>query len=214
MDTSVALGVAGFLLGVRHAVDPDHVVAVTAIVARHPQLRRATLVGAWWGLGHTITLLVVGGAMVLFRVSLPPRVGLVLEFGVAVTLIALGFANLRRQAAPAAPAASAARPLAVGMVHGLAGSAAVALIVLAAVPNARWAVAYLSLFSAGTAIGMALVTTMIALPARASMTRFAGANRVLAVASGVVSIAFGLALACVILGPSGLLSSAPAWTPR
>ena len=90
--TAIALGA---LLGLRHATDADHVVAVTAIVARERKLSRAAWVGALWGIGHTLTLLVVGGAIVAFRLVIPPRVGLGLEFGVALMLILLGYANLR-----------------------------------------------------------------------------------------------------------------------
>ena len=73
----------GALLGLRHATDADHVVAVTAIVARERRLTRAAWIGALWGVGHTVTLLLVGGAIVAFRLVIPPRVGLALEFGVS-----------------------------------------------------------------------------------------------------------------------------------
>lgn len=216
METFAALALAGFLLGIRHALDPDHVVAVTTIAARHPQWQRASLVGALWGVGHTITLLAVGGAMIVFRVTISARLGLALEFTVAVMLIVLGLSNLRRTMPNARANAIGARPLAVGMVHGLAGSAGVALLVLAAVGNARWAMAYLLLFSAGTAMGMALVTSLMALPARATLGRFGapGAARWMAVASGVVSVAFGLFLTWVAFGPTGVFSATPSWTPH
>ena len=83
----------GFLLGMRHATDPDHVVAVTTIVSQQRSLARAARTGVLWGLGHTATIILVGGAIVLLKVRLsgiPPRVGLSLELAVAVMLIVLG----------------------------------------------------------------------------------------------------------------------------
>ena len=106
------------------------------------------------------------------------------------------------------------RPLLVGMVHGLAGSAAVALLVLAVVPSPAWALGYLGLFGAGTILGMALVTMLIAFPASLAVARMATARRWLTAASGVVSVVFGVLLAFSLGGPDGLFSSAPAWDPR
>ena len=84
----------GFFLGVRHATDPDHVIAITTIVARHRATTAAVLIGTAWGVGHTLTLLVVGGGIVLFGWVIPRHMGLSLEFAVAVMLVALGIANL------------------------------------------------------------------------------------------------------------------------
>jgi high-affinity nickel-transport protein len=214
MLSAFSLALLGFLLGVRHAVDPDHVVAIGTIATRSPTVRRAAGIGALWGIGHTVTILAVGGSIVLLRVAISPRVGLAMEFAVAMMLILLGVMNLlsARRTEPRAP--SAARPVMVGMVHGLAGSAAVALLVLAAVPDAVWAFAYLALFGAGTIAGMVVVTTLIAVPAALAVTHVAAARRWLTVASGVVSMVFGVLLAYALSGPEGLFSDAPAWTPR
>ncbi|MHB1071096.1 MAG: HoxN/HupN/NixA family nickel/cobalt transporter, partial [Gemmatimonadaceae bacterium] len=86
MLSALSAAVLGFLLGLRHATDADHVVAITAIVARERTLRRAAWIGALWGIGHSITVFTVGGALIAFRVVIPPRVGLMLEFGVAIML--------------------------------------------------------------------------------------------------------------------------------
>ena len=126
-----ALLALGFFLGMRHATDADHVVAVTTIVCRQRGLRGAVAVGALWGLGHTVTILVVGGAIILFDVVIQPRVGLCLEMAVAGMLILLGVLNLRRGGRPVPVAHGHApkspsttwRPLAIGVVHGLAGCA-------------------------------------------------------------------------------------------
>ena len=90
----LTVAVLGFLLGLRHAVDPDHVAAVSTIATRSTSFRRAAAVGAWWGLGHTLTILVVGGAIILFRIVISPRVGLAMEFAVALMLILLGLQNV------------------------------------------------------------------------------------------------------------------------
>jgi high-affinity nickel-transport protein len=85
----------GFFLGMRHATDSDHVVAVTTIVSRQRSISGAAWTGIFWGIGHSLTLLVVGGAIILFGVVVPARLGLGLEFGVALMLILLGSLNLR-----------------------------------------------------------------------------------------------------------------------
>ncbi|HEX4684693.1 MAG TPA: hypothetical protein VH277_18390, partial [Gemmatimonadaceae bacterium] len=161
MLSSFSILLVGFVLGMRHATDPDHVVAVTTIVSDQPSLARASAIGALWGIGHSITIFLVGGALVAFRLVIPPRLGLAMEFVVALMLIALGTLNLSGRSFPAR---STARPLAVGFVHGLAGSAFIALLVVAAVPGVALGLFYLALFGVGTVAGMALITLAIALP--------------------------------------------------
>lgn len=203
----------GALLGLRHATDADHVVAVTAIVARERSLGRAASIGALWGVGHTLTLLLVGGAIVAFRLVIPPRVGLGLEFGVAIMLIGLGYANLR---APSAPARdySAARPILIGTVHGLAGSAAVALLVLATIRDTLPALAYLLVFGIGTIIGMVAVTVLLAAPAMYAGSRVARLQGGIRMAAGALSIAFGVLLAHGLIVDGGLFSAVPTWDPH
>lgn len=193
----------GFVLGLRHATDPDHVVAVTTIVARRKSLRAASVVGTAWGLGHTLTILVVGGAIVIFKVTIPPRIELALEMGVAVMLILLGIANL---SGGRERLESRARPLVVGVVHGLAGSAAVGLLVLTLIDSAAAAVAYLLLFGAGTILGMVVMTVAIAVPSLFAVHRSVTAGRYLRAASGAASIAFGVFLAHHIGFEAGLFS--------
>src|SRR5579863_6255169 len=86
--------VLGFFLGMRHATDPDHVIAVTTIVSRQRSIRHAALIGALWGVGHTITILVVGSSIILFGIVIPARVGLTMELSVGLMLILLGILNL------------------------------------------------------------------------------------------------------------------------
>jgi high-affinity nickel-transport protein len=244
----------GFFLGLRHATDPDHVIAVTTIVARERTLTGAAATGVFWGLGHTLTILFVGGAIILFHLVIPVRLGLTMELAVSAMLVVLGILNLAgfRSSVPKvvahphrgaqlvhahapgdylhtqlhAPLARLdswfgriglyrnLRPLIVGIVHGLAGSAAVALLVLAAIPDSRWALAYLLVFGLGTIAGMMVITLSIASASRLvsrKQTRFA--HR-LAMASGLVSLAFGLFLAYQICFVQGLLTTRPEWLPR
>ena len=94
MAQFLSTALLGFVLGVRHATDPDHVVAVTTIVSREKSLRAASLVGALWGVGHTLTIMLVGGAIILFGIVFPARVGLTMEFSVALMLVILGVMNV------------------------------------------------------------------------------------------------------------------------
>src|SRR5271157_934297 len=94
MISGLAILVIGFFLGMRHATDPDHVIAVSTIVTRERSLSKAALIGALWGVGHTLTILVVGAAIILFNLVIPPRVGLSMELAVGLMLILLGVLNL------------------------------------------------------------------------------------------------------------------------
>src|SRR6202163_3095590 len=94
MITLLSIIALGFFLGMRHATDPDHVIAVTTIVSRQRSIRHAALIGILWGLGHTITILAVGSAIILFGLVIPPRVGLTMEFSVGLMLVLLGVLNL------------------------------------------------------------------------------------------------------------------------
>ena len=260
MTQLVAIAGLGFLLGMRHATDADHVIAVSTILARSKRFLDSTVIGAIWGLGHTITVLVVGLLIIGFNVVIPPPVGLAMEFAVAVMLILLGLLNLtgvmRRiteRLTPPAPLhghehahlhAHATgdephphdhahlhghgsdpgllasfgwyqllRPLAVGLVHGLAGSAAIALLVLAGISGTGLAMIYLVIFCAGVAAGMAILTTVIGLPFLVSRTRSERINRWLTVGSGVLSLAFGIYLAYQIGVVDGLFTGNFHWEP-
>jgi high-affinity nickel permease len=242
----IVLGI-GFLLGMRHATDPDHVVAVSTIVARTHSVRRATLIGAVWGLGHSITIFLVGCAIILFGIVVSPRLGLAMELGVAVMLVLLGLLNLggwlrplhrwlphhdaadaHSHAVPANGAQSATRygsqvgtksaslwrALVIGIVHGLAGSAAVGLLVMAAIRDPRWAAGYLAVFGAGTIAGMVIITSVIAAPLAYAGARVASFGKILTTATGVLSLSFGLFLIYQIGFVSGLFSANPSWLPR
>ncbi|MFN8588266.1 MAG: high-affinity nickel-transport family protein [Candidatus Eisenbacteria bacterium] len=209
----------GLLLGLRHAADPDHVVAVTAIAARTRRILPAMWLGVVWGLGHTLTVFVVGSAIILFNWVVPPRLGLAMEFAVALALVVVGLLNLGRSAAHSheldAPGRlPVGRAFTVGIVHGLAGSAAVALLVLATVREPRWAIGYLLLFGLGTLGGMTLVTTGFALPVTTAARRWRGASRAIRLATGLLSLAFGLWLAWQVGWHDGLFLATPRWSPH
>lgn len=212
MLSALGLSLFGLLLGIRHAVDPDHVVAVTAIATGQRSVRNAGMIGAMWGVGHTFTILLVGGAIIVFRIAIPPRLGLAFEFAVGIVLIVLGLANLLSRA-DVTPPRNSARPVVVGMVHGLAGSAAVALLVLAAVRDTAWAIGYLMLFGLGTIVGMIAVTTAIAVPAAYAANRVTALRRYLVLASGAASVIAGTLIAVQLAG-NGLFSASPVWVPR
>jgi high-affinity nickel permease len=241
----------GFFLGMRHATDSDHVIAVTTIVSRQRQIGEAALTGIFWGIGHSLTLLVVGGAIILFGVVIPERVGMSLEFCVALMLIVLGLFNLRtfkrdvRQVAhdhahqhgdyihrhphghgltehghaeETVPPARldyllggskiyrALRPVIIGIVHGLAGSAAVALLVLPIIRDPLWAMAYLVIFGVGTIAGMMLITAAISVPVAYSAQRFQFFNRWVGVSAGALSLLFGAFLVYQIGFVDGLFT--------
>jgi high-affinity nickel permease len=253
----------GFFLGMRHATDPDHVIAVTTIVTNHRSSSRAALIGAFWGVGHTATILIVGAGIILFNLVIPVRLGLSMELSVAVMLIILGLVNItgflrsipgtengEAEVVHAHPHthgglvhthvhshththpnddASLAwmdrifgksdlyqyiRPFIVGLVHGLAGSAAVALLVLTTIRNAHWAVAYLLVFGVGTIAGMMLITMSIA-----SAFNIVGRGRLrfsrrLALASGLLSLGFGVFVAYQICFVNGLFTNHARWIPH
>jgi high-affinity nickel-transport protein len=198
----------GFFLGVRHATDPDHVVAVGTIVSVERRARSAAMIGVLWGIGHTVTMLLAGGAIVAFGLVVPPRVGLTVELSVALMLIvlgALGIAGAGRPK-PARPLEGldrrpgglglyrVARPLVVGAVHGVAGSAGVGLLVVATIGDPLRSLVYLLVFGLGTIAGMMVITTAIALPFVYTARRLLGVNRSLAVATGALSVGLGLFL--------------------
>jgi high-affinity nickel permease len=212
MLSAASILALGFVLGMRHVTDPDHVVAVTTIVAGDRSVGRASRIGALWGVGHTATILVVGAAIILFGLVIPPRLGLAMEFAVAMMLIGLGVMTLSGRGATGQ--SSSMRPMLIGLVHGLAGSAFVAMLVLTTIPTPSLGVAYLLIFGVGTVAGMALITTAIAVPSAWGAGRFSKMQRYVQVGAGVVSVCFGLYLAHQVGLVDGLFTANPSWSPQ
>src|SRR3990172_2658161 len=206
MEASLyAAFVLGLILGIKHALDADHVIAVSTIVSEHHSLKWASLIGAFWGLGHTTTLFVVGLFVIGLRLTIPPRLALGLEFLVAVMLVILGGSilwrsfrveklHLHAHAHNPQPFTSMRKPFLVGMVHGLAGSAALMLLVLTTIPSVLAGLAYILIFGFGSVGGMLLLSSMIGLPFVLTAQRFSLANGWIRLLAGAASVVFGLFL--------------------
>jgi High-affinity nickel-transport protein len=201
----------GFALGLRHATDADHIAAVGTLSADGKSSWRAASMGASWGIGHSLSVLLVGGALVIMRLPMPVRLALALEFMVALMLVGLGVRSLvaRRQQGQV----SATRPLLIGVMHGLAGSAVLALLVISTTTSALGAAVYLVCFCVGTIAGMAAVTVLMTLPVRASARHAVRIERFVRVAAGVASIAIGLSLAHRVGIEDGLFAAVPHAAP-
>ncbi|WP_437952388.1 high-affinity nickel-transport family protein [Sorangium sp. So ce296] len=186
----------GLGLGLRHATDADHLVAIATLLQRERGPRRAALVAALWGLGHSATFLGVGLLVVLLGLRVPVPFETAAELLVALMLIALGawqLARLRRPAlAPGHGDAAHARSVAVGLVHGLAGSAGIALLATTSIPSRLWAAAYLALFGLGTVAGMVALTVILSWPIGWTLARGGTARRTSVVAAALLGIATGL----------------------
>lgn len=200
----------GFVLGVKHATDADHIAAIGTIAGGAQSSARAARLGALWGIGHSVSVLLVGGALVLLRLPMPARLALALEFAVALMLIALGVRSLRRRQAEQP---SQLRPFLVGVVHGLAGSAVLALLLVSTATSAMAAAVYLLCFGVGTVAGMAVVTTLLTLPTRLRPDRALAFDRTLRATAGVASIAIGVYLAHKIGVRDGLFAVTPRLEP-
>lgn len=194
----------GLALGVRHATDADHVIAVAAIAGHERRVPGAVTIGLLWGLGHGLVVVLAGLALVWLDMTIPPSVGLAAELVVAAMLIGLGIwsiADLRRPAHSHAAQTDegeksrvyrALRPVAMGAMHGLAGSAALALLLVPLTDNGASATAYLMAFAVGTLLGMMVVTAAIAAPVAYGSGRWGDLQRRLQLVAGVVSLLFGV----------------------
>ena len=235
MDSALPLLALGFALGLKHATEADHLVAVTTVVSEHRSVWRAAAVGGLWGLGHTAALFAAGAVLILLRVQIPEGAAAALELAVALMIVFLGsrilYLVLRRRrdvhvhahahdggrththlhfhdradahAAGEPHAATHARhrglwgwrPFAVGVVHGLAGSAALTLFVLAEVMRGGSKLlgfAYLLVFGAGSVGGMLLMSALIGLPFALTAARFRSVDTPVQLIAGCASVAFGL----------------------
>lgn len=221
---------SGFVVGLLHALDADHLAAVSTLVSERRSLLSSSLIGGWWGLGHTISLLLAGAVVILLQVQISPRLEQSFEFGVALMLIGLGANVLYKlykggkihahvhthgahkhihphvhvQASAAEPHTLppthhgfklGARPLLIGMVHGLAGSAGLFLLGVAAIQSVLGKFAYIAVFGIGSIGGMMLMSSLLSLPAYLAVARYARAYRAVRFLAGCFSFSFGVWLA-------------------
>jgi hypothetical protein len=208
----------GSLLGMRHALEPDHLAAVTTLVSRERSSYRAALLGVWWGLGHTAALVAAGTVLVVLRAEMPAGAADLFELVVAVMLVGLGLRAIRDAALlgpggptrvhrhghlvhrhPGVPAhvhigtwTLARRPLLVGCVHGLAGSGALTALVLATLPTPAARLTYVVLFGLGSTLSMAALSGVLGWP----LARLGAHDRVargVSLLAGALSVGIGIA---------------------
>lgn len=218
----------GFVLGMRHALEADHLAAVASLATRACSLDRTIRLGATWGLGHTLTLFLCGSLVLLLDLAMPLRLARGLELAVGIMLVLLGADVLRRLVgerlhfhvhrhaggvmhfhahthAPGEPhdpdrhrhehpKGFPVRALLVGMVHGMAGSAALLLLTLETLHSVPLGLFYILLFGAGSLVGMALLSAVIALPLRYSARTLTGVHNSLQALIGLSTVVLGLRL--------------------
>jgi cytochrome c biogenesis protein CcdA len=215
----------GFLLGMQHALEADHIAAVSSIAARRSRISDIVNHGLTWGLGHTLTLFVFAGIAILLGRTIPETVAKPIEGTVGIMLIALGAHLLWRlwrdrvhfhshghgdgtvhfhahsHAGDTLPHARAAhvhehgfrwRTLLIGLMHGMAGSAALLVLVASQAASPAAGLGYVALFGIGSMIGMGALSAVIAVPLAVSARFLTVANRALQGAVGIVTIAIGL----------------------
>ena len=205
----------GSLLGMRHALEPDHLAAVSTLVSHERSSAKAALLGACWGLGHTAGLVVVGAVLILLRAELPPRIADVFELFVAIMLIVLGsravlqalrqvdvthshqgWFAVHRHSGMASHVhigtwTLARRPLIVGAIHGLAGSGALTALVLTTLPSTTARLTYMALFGLGSTFSMAALSGLLGWPL-ARLGAHSSVTRGISMAVGVMSVGLGL----------------------
>jgi len=215
----------GSLLGMRHALEPDHLAAMSTLVTGERNSYKAAFLGICWGLGHTFALIAVGTVLVILRAEMPVRVADAFEFCVALMLVGLGLRAmyLAARQGPAGPShvhhhghkvhvhqgapahihigtwTLARRPLFVGAIHGLAGSGALTALVLTTLPSTAARLTYMVVFGLGSTLGMAALSGLLGWPlARAGSHR--GLARGLSLAVGCVSTTLGLVWGYPLVG--------------
>ena len=215
----------GFVTGLQHATEADHITAVATLVSKNRRLSKASLLGALWGAGHTLTLFIAGLAVLLLAVSIPTKLALSLEFGVGIMLIILGLSVIRsvrknvfidsffnmfstKHMHPHAHGnkvhvhphghdeehTHSHKSIIVGMIHGMAGSGALMLVVLSTVDSVMSGLAYIALFGIGSVVAMLAVSTAIGLPFVFTANRFGNINRYVRAVAALVSIGLGISV--------------------
>ncbi|MGH8516794.1 MAG: urease accessory protein [Panacagrimonas sp.] len=225
----ISILLLGLLLGMKHAIEADHVAALATLATRSQSLAQTVKLGAVWGLGHTLTLLLFGSLVLALDLVMPERLAQALEFAVGIMLVLLGLDVLRRIAGERVhfhihrhaesivhlhahshagdtaphnpehhehghPRALRLRALLVGMMHGMAGSAALILLTLETVVSPGVGLLYIALFGLGSILGMALLSVVIAIPLRYSESGLTLAHNTLKTLVGLATVALGGAM--------------------
>ena len=197
---ALAGGLLGIVLGMRHALEADHLSAVSTLIAEHRSVRKGALLGVFWGVGHSLAIFAVGVIVIVAQRKISPQLADGFELAVGVMLILLGARALLRarqeHVHPTAPAAS--RPLGIGIVHGLAGSGALTALVVAKLPGTSAQLLYLILFGLGSIVGMAALSGLVGWPL-ARLGRSESSARLLSAGSGLLAATVGVAWAWPIL---------------
>ncbi|MEY2196342.1 sulfite exporter TauE/SafE family protein [Neobacillus sp. BF23-41] len=193
----------GFLLGIKHAIEPDHVIAVSTIASESKNLKRSIFAGVYWGIGHTATLFIVGMFLIVAKNTITDTVALSLEFIVGIMLVSLGLNSIvafmkHRHHHPHTEGSQTIekkgrthyKSFFIGLIHGLAGSAAMVLLTMSTVSTAWQGALYILIFGCGTVVGMLSFSTVIGIPF--VLTSGKQLNRYLNHLSGIISILFGI----------------------
>ncbi|WP_336771165.1 MULTISPECIES: HupE/UreJ family protein [unclassified Paenibacillus] len=196
MGSLITVLLLGLVLGIKHSIEPDHIIAVSTMVSNQKKLWRSTLTGIFWGIGHTSTLFIVGMVLVLLKGELPEVWAMSLEFLVGVMLVYLGYKNVvsvkrAYQHSHRHDKSSLIKVTVIGFIHGLAGSAAMVILTLSTVESVWECALYILVFGVGTITGMLIFTTILGIPFVYSKTSVK-LNRGLMQAAGTVSFLFGL----------------------
>ena len=197
----------GFVLGIKHAIEPDHVIAVSTIASQSKKLLRSSLAGVFWGIGHTTTLLIVGVILIFMKGEIPEKWAMSLEFLVGIMLVYLGITTIlslksihlhqhehdgeEHKHNHQHKSVSYLKSMLIGFVHGLAGSGAMVLLTMSTVNSAWEGAIYILIFGAGTVIGMLFFTTIIGIPFVFSVKNL-NLNKTLTQVTGVISTVFGI----------------------
>lgn len=197
MDISIiTVLLLGFVLGIKHSIEPDHIIAVSTMVSGNKKLSRSTITGLFWGIGHTTTLFIVGMLLVLFKGELSDKTAMSLEFLVGIMLVYLGVRSMlffknAKQAPHNHERSTLMKIFFIGFIHGLAGSAAMVLLAMSTVSSVWECALYILIFGAGTILGMLTFTTIIGIPFVYSSKNLMF-NRWLTRSAGTISFIFGI----------------------
>ncbi|MCS0673841.1 sulfite exporter TauE/SafE family protein [Cytobacillus firmus] len=195
MASLIAVLFAGLLLGIKHALEPDHIVAVSTIAVRSKSMWKSSLAGVYWGIGHTFTLFLFGIFLILMKQNLSEQAALTLEFFVGIMLVYLGLAAMFKKYSEKEmeqnTGNSNKKSVFIGFVHGLAGSAAMVLLTMSVSENIWQGALYILAFGFGTVIGMLSFSALLSVPVIMAKKRKGISGNIIKI-TGVISFCFGL----------------------